>query len=128
MSSERGASLVEMALVMPLLLLLIVGVIDLGRALWTDLALKDAAQEGALYGSFAPTADIEQRVRLSSDLPIDLSDSSVVVTPVVDCVAGEVTVTVEHELPLITPIVGQMFGGSIHLHSTVTGTVFGDCP
>ena len=51
--SERGQSLTELALSMVLMLILLAGVADLGRAFFTYVALRDAAQEGALYGSFA---------------------------------------------------------------------------
>ena len=69
-TNERGQSLAEMALMMSFLLILLVGVVDLGRGFFVYLALRDAAQEGALYGSTDPTnnADIEARVSNSSSL------------------------------------------------------------
>ncbi len=44
---DRGASAVETALVLPLLLLLVFGVIDFGRMLNTQITLTEAAREGA---------------------------------------------------------------------------------
>jgi Flp pilus assembly protein TadG len=52
--SERGQSLVELTLTFMILLVLLGGVLDLGRALFTFVALRDAAQEGAVYGSIQP--------------------------------------------------------------------------
>ena len=47
---ERGSSLVEMALVMPMLLIMMAIVADLGRAFFVSIAVIDAAREGARYG------------------------------------------------------------------------------
>ncbi|MBI3946121.1 MAG: pilus assembly protein [Armatimonadetes bacterium] len=44
---QRGAALVECALALPLLLLLVMGVIEIGRMTRTQLALAQAAREGA---------------------------------------------------------------------------------
>ena len=43
---ERGAAAVEMALVLPLLLLVLGGMIDFGRALFTQNVATNAAREG----------------------------------------------------------------------------------
>ena len=53
--SERGQGLVELAIALPFLLLLLLGVLDVGRAYWAVVALKDAASEGASYAAFYPT-------------------------------------------------------------------------
>lgn len=49
-SSERAQALVETALVLPLLLLLIVGFFDAGRAIWLSNTLATAVREGSRYG------------------------------------------------------------------------------
>jgi Flp pilus assembly protein TadG len=43
---ERGAAAVEMALILPVLLLLVGGIIDMGRAFMTQIVLTNAAREG----------------------------------------------------------------------------------
>jgi Flp pilus assembly protein TadG len=47
---DRAQALVETALVLPLLLLLIVGLFDLGRAVWLSNTLSTAVREGTRYG------------------------------------------------------------------------------
>ncbi len=59
---EHGQSLVELALTITILMVLLAGTIDLGRAFFTWLAMRDAAQEGASFGSINPP---------SSDLTCD---------------------------------------------------------
>ena len=49
-SAVAGQALVETALVLPLLLLLIVGLFDVGRAVWLSNTLATAVREGTRYG------------------------------------------------------------------------------
>lgn len=51
MRRERGAVLVEMALVLPVLLLLLLGIITVGGAYNEKQQLTHAAREGARYGA-----------------------------------------------------------------------------
>jgi len=48
--SQRGASLVELALMMSVLSLLLIGVVDMGRAFYLSMEVADAARAGAMYG------------------------------------------------------------------------------
>ena len=52
---ERGGSLLELALVLPFLSLLLIGVIDFGRAYYFSIEVAGAAHTGALYGTQNPT-------------------------------------------------------------------------
>jgi len=52
--SQKGQSLIEFALFVTTLLILFSGVIDVGRAVISYYMLKDAAEEGAVYGSVCP--------------------------------------------------------------------------
>ena len=44
---ERGAAAVEFALIVPILLLFVLGIIDFGRLYYTQINLTQAAREGA---------------------------------------------------------------------------------
>lgn len=50
----KGQSLAEFALVLPLILLLVFGFLDLGRAIYYYSAISNAAREGARYASVRP--------------------------------------------------------------------------
>lgn len=47
----RGQALAETALVLVILLLLLGGIVEFGRAMYTWLAMQNAAAEGAFYGA-----------------------------------------------------------------------------
>jgi Flp pilus assembly protein TadG len=81
-NGQRGQSLVELALSLTVILMLLAGAVDFGMAFFSYTALRDAAQEGALYGSIysqstgtldsTATTDICNHVRRASSSPIDL--------------------------------------------------------
>jgi Flp pilus assembly protein TadG len=52
--AARGQSLIELAMVLPLLALILLGVVDLGRAFFYSTRLSNAVKEGALYGIHYP--------------------------------------------------------------------------
>ncbi len=68
---NRGVAAVEFAFAFPILILLLVGTFDVGRALWYSSTLDHAAREGARYASLrgaeslypASDADIQAFVR-----------------------------------------------------------------
>ena len=68
--SERGQSLVELALVLPLLILLLAGMADLGRAFFSYIEITNAAQEGARAGSRLPcyAGDAAQRLAMKTSI------------------------------------------------------------
>jgi hypothetical protein len=70
-----------MALVLPILLLLLFGIVEFGRLLHAQLQLQHAAREGARLGiTGAPDADIEQRV-FEAAPTLDPARLSVLIAP-----------------------------------------------
>lgn len=108
---ERGQSLVEMAMVMPLLLLLALGTADLGLAFRTYIALTNAAREGARWISTHPENPSAAMARISAEAGrIGLSPNAtddkritVVFEPNKSSYgAGEVvTILIAHDYPLL---------------------------
>jgi len=128
---KRGQSLVEVAIALPVLVLLLLGTLEFGMALFSYAILRDAAQEGAFYGSFNPgnVEEIENRVRNISprtedgavfSSPVNLRDKdnvTVIVQPLGDAcqgakdgVANSMQVSVTYRYPMLLPFVGKVFG------------------
>ena len=59
---DDGAAAVEMAMVMPLLLFVLFGIVDLSRAYDTQIQLSQAAREGARLVSMQSTSDLTTRI------------------------------------------------------------------
>lgn len=106
---------------MVLVLFLLTGIVDLGRAIFAYMAVRDAAQEGATFGSVNPsaTAAIEDRVFGSSNMLQSLRDEFGESAPVIiqvnlggdACLGDEIQVVVTYdEYPLTMPFVGVFLG------------------
>jgi Flp pilus assembly protein TadG len=112
---KSGQSLVEFALVIPLLLLVIMGIFDLGWAIYAQNIISNAAAEGARSGIILSTtdADIQSRIRASTP---GLTNLQVTISPTgprtADQFGTPITVTVVYTYHPITPIIGQIVTGS----------------
>lgn len=125
---ERGQSLMELAFSLMFLLVLLSGVVDLGRAFFTYMAMRDAAQEGALYGSIHPADEIEikNHVRYSSDMMQNLiSNDDITVDVPTPCNGNAITVELVHnDFPLTMPFIGTFLGSqTIAIRASVTDTI-----
>ena len=127
---QRGQSLVEFAISLTFIIILLAGVVDFGIAFFTFIQLRDAAQEGALYGSMNPGDDagIETRVRSASTTPVDLSDTDTVDVDIQydgdQCEGNGVTVDVTTDHQLVMPLIGSFIGSQeIPIHASVTDTI-----
>jgi Flp pilus assembly protein TadG len=76
---DRGQSLVEFTLVVPLFLLLVAGMVDFGMGLYSNITVINAAREGARLSVTAPgdPSAVEARVRAMAS---GLNDSDMTVT------------------------------------------------
>jgi Flp pilus assembly protein TadG len=76
MKNERGQSLVELAISLVFILYLLSGAAEFGILFFQYVQLRDAAQEGALFGSINPNnqALIIDRVTDSSESPLKLKE------------------------------------------------------
>jgi len=64
--SERGSAVVEFALVVPLILALVLGIVEIALAARTQLEVVNAAREGARQAAASPDpADAVRAVRAS---------------------------------------------------------------
>ncbi|WP_078593385.1 TadE/TadG family type IV pilus assembly protein [Evansella clarkii] len=120
--NEKGQALAEMALVIPLLLLLLVGIVDLGRVLYTYSSLHFTTQETVRLSGFGKTdSEVTQFARNnfsagdSSQLKVQVSPGAAQRRP-----GNYVTVRLEYPVKPITPFAGRVFSGPITLRTDST--------
>lgn len=113
---DGGAAAVEMALLLPLLLLVLFGLVDFGRAFNAQMQVTQAAREGVrVKALFGTDADASNRVAkatggLSAPLPA--------ITASTPCAAGDTVndakVTVSYQFHFLTPLgpVARLIGAS----------------
>lgn len=118
---DRGAAMVEFALVLPILLLLVFGIVEFGRVYNIETSITAAAREGArvmaLNQGQTPAADATAAV-ISAAQPYSVASNQITVTPAVcpnpNTTNTIVTVTVKYPVALLT----GWFGTSITLKGT----------
>jgi Flp pilus assembly protein TadG len=133
--AERGAAMVEMAAVTLFLVLLVMGIVDLGRVIFTNISIRDAVQEGASYAAYTEDTtsdDIEDRIRTAVSSP-DLTGATIALycspDPRNRQDGTRVRVEMTYDVSLITPIVGSMLGGTITLRPNAeVDRFYADCP
>ena len=131
--SEKGQSLIEFAVSLFILLLLLAGSVDTGRAFFTFMSLRDAVQEGALWGSYNPTETelIKDRVRKASNLVQSIAnDSNATLNIEVDiigsaCNGNGIRVQATYEnFPITMPFLGTILGSQeVPISASVTDTI-----
>ena len=105
---EGGQATVEVALLLPLVATMLLGVIQVGLVVRDQVLVTHAAREAARAAAVDPTEAVaregaEAGARLdSSRLDVELSGSA---EP-----GGRLTVTVRYRSPTTVPLVGQLLG------------------
>jgi Flp pilus assembly protein TadG len=128
-TSQKGQSLVEVALAIPILILIVMGILDLGRAYFTYVALSDAAAEGAAYAAIHPaeTTQIVARTTDSASGMVVLGPEMVSIDYTDLTPGSSITVTVEYEYQILTPIINSFVPeGKISLKAIVAQPIIND--
>jgi len=137
-SKEQGATLVEFSIAATVFLVVVFGVIEFGRALWTHNALSDAARRGARYATLHSATEIEQVKNVVVYGNADGSGTPLVPNLTTENVsadysnfalnAGTVSVSVTgYEFQFIVPIVGTTITMPSYT-TTLTGESVGWIP
>jgi hypothetical protein len=145
-SRSRGQSLVELALIMPVFLILIATAIDLGRLFSAYIAIVNATKEGALYGATNPLCDTHLACadplnvvwRVRNETGNLRGADGAQLTPTIACVTTNNTklaslrdcrdgdtyqVSVSYDFRLITPILGSLLERRLTLHASADATI-----
>jgi Flp pilus assembly protein TadG len=121
---RRGQALTEFALILPILLLLVFGVFDFGRAIYAYNSISNAAREGARTaivdqsqtgGVYTAAQDAANQATALGLNPADPNDvlvsfpntTGLCGTPAIGCIAR---VRVQYRFTAITPILGAVVG------------------
>lgn len=121
---ERGAAAVELAIIMPLLLLFIAGIVDFGRYFLTEIQLTNAAREGARVAVIEePAANVVLRVETAAPAVSNMTITTPRLCPGDD---AEVTVSTPFDWILLGPSM-SLFGAASTLPTTAHSTAVMRC-
>jgi Flp pilus assembly protein TadG len=126
--SERGAALVEFALVVPLLMMIMCATIDFGLAVYTLNNLTAAVREGGRYGATlypAPTANdtaVSNRVYnyiVGMNNGLTATQTRALITSTAPDAAGNITVSITgYPYRPVTPLANLIGLSTISLNRT----------
>ena len=130
---SRGQALAEFALAIPLFVLLLFGLIDIGRLVYVNNAISQAAREGARYGAVqARSATVASRTGIEAHT---VTVMAAVPQPTVSATCERngaavgacrstdlLVVSVSSPVDMFTPVIGQLVG-TVNVNSTARVTV-----
>jgi Flp pilus assembly protein TadG len=148
---NRGQALVEFALILPLFLLLVLALFDAGRVVYAQNAIAEAARNAVRVAVVSPGLtqakyDSIRNKALSGAIAVPIAASHVTGDAGGACLNGandatapgtcfypdsdtavdagqRVVVNISVSVPLITPIVSNVFGGLVNLTARSEGLV-----
>jgi len=108
-NNNRGQSMVELAFILPVVILLLAGTMEFGRVLHEFIVVTAAAREGvrsAAVGNSDSTVEAAVKAAAAS---IDRGQLDVDIAPPVRTRGNAVTVTVSSSVQIITPVISSLF-------------------
>lgn len=117
--SERGQAIVETALIMPLLILMLMGMVEMGRVSNAYLTVTHAARHGARFGAVGGSnSDIIDKVKYAA-IPLDVDKLTVTIDPATSRITGnDLSITVAYPVELIIPVYPGI-ANPVNVRSTV---------
>lgn len=125
-SSFQGQSLIEMALMLPILLVLIIGALEFGRLFYTKIVLTNAAREGAYYITThvsdynmamgtAPNTVIAAQAEANDS---GISTITVGITPKNCCIQGEYSIEITVATNVQDLLILGFLGNALSINAT----------
>lgn len=123
---EDGASAVEFAVLVPVVLLLVVGFVQFGLIFSQWLQLEHSAREGARWAGLRNEADFVREQVIASAPGLGIGAGDITINPG-DPVTAQpntpIEVTVSHETPVISPLMEGLIGEGISMTARATQRV-----
>jgi competence protein ComGC len=97
--SNKGQALIEFVLILPILLLFILGIIDLGRIIYEKTRLENITSEAVdlVNNTTLSGYDIEKRLEQNYDIPLKVN---------IESRAEDTVITLSREIDVMTPGLG----------------------
>lgn len=135
--SVRGQSLVEFALVLPVFVLVMIGLFDLGRAVYAFNTISNASRESVRVAIVNQTEAVIEAEALKQGVSLGLTPAEVTISygqpggtgtcSAPFAVTCRAAVTVQYTFTAATPVIGQIIG-PFTMTSTTEMPVERTCP
>lgn len=115
---DRGVTVIEFAIILPLLLMVVFGIVEFGRAYQARLTVTHAAREGVRVLAVTEDQPAAEAAALAAATGLDPDDVTVIATP---CVGG-----LPAEVEVSYPVRIEIPGAGVHSF-TMTGRAVMTC-
>ncbi len=121
LKSRSGQSLVEMAIILPVLLMLIFGMVEFGRILSSYLIMENLSRDAARYGVVGHT-DAEITNLISAENPgLDSAILTIGINPTGTRTRGTaLTITLGYSVEIVSPIISDLLPNPFPLETSCT--------
>lgn len=113
----------ELALVIPLLIIILFGIIEFGRVLHSYIIITHASREGARVGVVGQSnGEIQQRVKEAAPLA-NMDKLTIIITPTDQgsrTPGVPLTITVDYKVELFTPVIESILPNPVPLQAKTT--------
>ena len=118
LKNQKGQALVELAIILPILLMLVMGILQFGMMLNSYLTIENAAREGARAGIIGSSDAEIQNLIISTSPSLNPKNLTVSITPTeINRKSGNtLTVKVTYNYDLIVPIISSLFNNMVVLN------------
>ncbi|HHX22955.1 MAG: TadE/TadG family type IV pilus assembly protein [Tepidanaerobacteraceae bacterium] len=119
--TQRGQTLVELALVLPIIVLILFGILEFGRIFHSYIVITNAAREGVRLGAVGkPDEEIISRIREVA--PLHEADTRLKVTKLEPDQSARtpglpMTIEVTYDVELVTPLFSSVLPNPVTLRS-----------
>lgn len=111
---NKGQGLVEFALVLPVLLLLVFGIIQFGFIFNAYMVTGYASREGARVAALGKSDSDIEAATMAAAVTIGINENDVIIVPSAPRNKGtSVTVTVKHDVDVFLPLMPKILGNSV---------------
>lgn len=122
--SGRGQAMLEFALVLPILLFLVMGIIEFGRIFSAYLTITELAREGARYGVVGNTdASIKTLIK-NRATAITLTDGDITITPQDPANprkrGNSLQVSIHYSVDIVVPLIAELIPDPFPLTASCT--------
>lgn len=117
--NQNGQALVEFAVILPILILLVMGIVQFGLLINSYLTLENAAREGARAGILGSSDTEIQQVITATSPNLNNKNLTINITPSESAriSGGTLTVKLTYNYNLTIPIISSIFNNTVVLNT-----------
>ncbi|MDD3364949.1 MAG: TadE/TadG family type IV pilus assembly protein [Syntrophomonas sp.] len=115
--SQQGQALVELAMVLPILLMLLLGIMEFGRIFGAYMVISNLSREGARYGVVGHDDSQIQNLIISQRAWLDESKFTISISPAYAQrdKGDSLGVTIDYPIDLLMPIIADILPNPVNL-------------